>query len=443
MNFFKYKKRILYFISGLILSTVIAFITCNITFLQNIINNYHNETLKDFETYNWKASENELISLEDPQIILPELDIYVNNLLLQFTLIDAPNDNMILYYQERGDTDFSVEKSVILPLKMEDRSQNIAVNKYVHALRLDLTEERGVALQLDHIEINPRNIEFSFTSFMIGLLTFVFWIILFTFRNFIREIWDSRDILKTLIINDLKSRYAGSFLGMVWAFVQPVLTIIVFWYVFELGFKNPPVDNIQYILWFIPAYIPWMFFSDVAVNAVACISEYSYLVKKMKFKVSVLPIIKVCSSFLIHFCFIIFMVIVFLCYHRKPALIQLQVIYYCFALCVFLIGLSWLISAIAVFVKDFAQIINVVLQLGFFMIPIFWNPNAMSAVVLKVLKLNPLYYIVQGYRESMIDGISFLTHPELTIYFWFITLIIFVTGAKLFDKVHVHFADLL
>ena len=67
----------------------------------------------------------------------------------------------------------------------------------------------------------------------------------------------------------------------------------------------------------------------------------------------------------------------------------------------------------------------------------------MSAVVLKVLKLNPLYYIVQGYRESMIDGISFLTHPELTIYFWFITLIIFVTGAKLFDKVHVHFADLL
>lgn len=443
MNFFKYKKRILYFISGLILSTVIAFITCNITFLQNIINNYHNETLKDFETYNWKASENELISLEDPQIILPELDIYVNNLLLQFTLIDAPNDNMILYYQERGDTDFSVEKSVILPLKMEDRSQNIAVNKYVHALRLDLTEERGVALQLDHIEINPRNIEFSFTSFMIGLLTFVFWIILFTFRNFIREIWDSRDILKTLIINDLKSRYAGSFLGMVWAFVQPVLTIIVFWYVFELGFKNPPVDNIQYILWFIPAYIPWMFFSDVAVNAVACIREYSYLVKKMKFKVSVLPIIKVCSSFLIHFCFIIFMVIVFLCYHRKPALIQLQVIYYCFALCVFLIGLSWLISAIAVFVKDFAQIINVVLQLGFFMIPIFWNPNAMSAVVLKVLKLNPLYYIVQGYRESMIDGISFLTHPELTIYFWFITLIIFVTGAKLFDKVHVHFADLL
>ena len=384
-----------------------------------------------------------MISLEDPQIILPELDIYVNNLLLQFTLIDAPNDNMILYYQERGDTDFSVEKSVILPLKMEDRSQNIAVNKYVHALRLDLTEERGVALQLDHIEINPRNIEFSFTSFMIGLLTFVFWIILFTFRNFIREIWDSRDILKTLIINDLKSRYAGSFLGMVWAFVQPVLTIIVFWYVFELGFKNPPVDNIQYILWFIPAYIPWMFFSDVAVNAVACISEYSYLVKKMKFKVSVLPIIKVCSSFLIHFCFIIFMVIVFLCYHRKPALIQLQVIYYCFALCVFLIGLSWLISAIAVFVKDFAQIINVVLQLGFFMIPIFWNPNAMSAVVLKVLKLNPLYYIVQGYRESMIDGISFLTHPELTIYFWFITLIIFVTGAKLFDKVHVHFADLL
>lgn len=443
MNFFKYKKRILYFISGLIVSGFIAFITCNTLFLQNVVNNYHSETLKSFEKYHWVESENGLISLEDPQIIFPNLDVYINNLSLQFTLIDAAPANIILYYQEDGDTDFSSEKSVMLPIENGKVTQEIIVKKHVQSLRLDLTEESGVTLLLDHVEINPQKAGFSLSGFIMGLLTFAFWIILFAFRNFIREIWDSRDILKTLIINDLKSRYAGSFLGMVWAFVQPVLTIIVFWYVFELGFKNPPVDNIQYILWFIPAYIPWMFFSDVAVNAVACIREYSYLVKKMKFKVSVLPIIKVCSSFLIHFCFIIFMVIVFLCYRRKPALIQLQVIYYCFALCIFLIGLAWLISAIAVFVKDFAQIINVVLQLGFFMIPIFWNPNAMSSVVLKVLKLNPLYYIVQGYRESMIDGISFWTHPELTIYFWLITLIIFVAGARLFDKVHVHFADLL
>lgn len=443
MRISRYKNRVLYFVICFIAAIFVSFIICNATVLENIAKNYSANKWSDFESYHWLDTKDGFVSMEDPQIIFHDINTYVNDLNLHLELDNALSGNVILYYQEPGDTEFTAVKSMSVPFNSKQKSQPIYVRRYVQSLRIDLTEHAGVNLNYDYIEINSRAVTISNTAIILGLLVFSFCIILFSFRNFIREIWDSRDILKTLILNDLKSRYAGSFLGMIWAFVQPVLTIAVFWYVFELGFKNPPVENIQYILWFIPAYIPWMYFSDVAVNAVACIREYSYLVKKMKFKVSILPIIKVCSSFLIHFCFIVFMIVVFLCYHRKPMFMQLQVLYYCFALCIFLIGLAWLISAISVFIKDFAQIINVVLQLGFFMIPIFWNPSAMGETVLMVLKFNPLYYIVQGYRESMIDGISFLAHPELTIYFWLVTLIVFVIGAKLFDKVHVHFADLL
>ena len=62
--------------------------------------------------------------------------------------------------------------------------------------------------------------------------------------------------------NDLKARYSGSAFGLVWAYVQPLVTVLVFWYVFQVGFRNPPVSNIEYILWFAAGYIPWTFFSD-------------------------------------------------------------------------------------------------------------------------------------------------------------------------------------
>ena len=111
-------------------------------------------------------------------------------------------------------------------------------------------------------------------------------------------------LLRKLVGNDLKSRYSGSAFGIVWAFIQPLVTVLVFWYVFQLGFRNPPIDNVEYILWFIAGYIPWSFFSDGMQSATNVLYEYSYLVKKMKFKVWMLPLIKVFSFYsFVFYCF--------------------------------------------------------------------------------------------------------------------------------------------
>lgn len=78
----------------------------------------------------------------------------------------------------------------------------------------------------------------------------------------ISDLIEQINLITKLVKNDLKSRYSGSAFGMVWAYVQPLVTVLVFWYVFQVGFKNPPVDNIEYILWFIAGYIPWIYFND-------------------------------------------------------------------------------------------------------------------------------------------------------------------------------------
>jgi len=120
-----------------------------------------------------------------------------------------------------------------------------------------------------------------------------------------------------------------------------------------------------------------------------------------------------------------------------------QVVYYLFAVTCFLIGLAWLTSAIAVFMKDFTQIISIILQIGFFIIPVFWNDAEMSPKVLTLLKFNPVFYVIQGYRDSMLNSVFFWDRPAYTAYYWSITIIIFVAGIKLFQKLRKHFADLI
>ncbi len=257
------------------------------------------------------------------------------------------------------------------------------------------------------------------------------------------EMWQQFELIQTLVKNDLKSRYAGSFFGLVWAFAQPVLTILVFWYVFELGFRTAPVNEVRFILWFIPAYIPWVYFQDAVIGTAGCLREYSYLVKKIKFPVHVLPAVKILSSLVIHSFFIVFMIVIFLLYRYPVPALVIQLVYYMSAMTFFLAGLGLLMSAIAVFMKDFTQIINILLQLGFFMIPVFWNVTDMKPEVVMALKINPVFYIVQGYRDSLLDGVAFWEHPLYTVYFWSVSGILFAAGAGLFQTSRKHFADLI
>ena len=263
------------------------------------------------------------------------------------------------------------------------------------------------------------------------------------FFYFLSDIYKSRALLFDLAKNDLKSRYAGSFFGIVWAFVQPLVTMLVFWYVFQIGFRNPPVENIEFILWFVCAYIPWIYFNDGVSAASNCLYEYGYLVKKVKFRTSALPIVKVFSSSIIHLFFIVVIFIMFLLYGYNFSFMWLQAFYYSFCLFVFLTGISWLVSSISVFFKDFGQIINIALQIGFWLTPIFWAPDNMSSNVIQVLKFNPLYYVTQGYRDCFITGIAFWERGMITLYFWGISAILFVVGAVVFQRLRPHFADML
>lgn len=242
--------------------------------------------------------------------------------------------------------------------------------------------------------------------------------------------------------NDIKAKYANSLFGIVWAFAMPLVTILVFWYVFQLGFKNLPVDDAPYILWFSAAYIPWIFFVDFTTAGCNSLVEYSFLVKKIKFDICNIPFIKMISALFVHLFFIGFLFVMYFIYGNHPSLYNLQVLYYSLCVCVLGLGLTWLLSSINVFFKDLNSFYNIVIQIGFWVTPILWNESTMvDEGVKKVLSFNPMHYVVNGYRDSLLFDKWFWEKPYETIVFWATAIVFMVIGKIVFSKLQPFFAD--
>lgn len=261
--------------------------------------------------------------------------------------------------------------------------------------------------------------------------------------NILKEVYQNRKIIMSLSKNDFKNRYSGSIFGIVWGFIPPIMTILIYWFIFNIGFRVIPIDGVPYLLWLVAGLVPWFFFAEAITSATNSFIEYSYLVKKVVFKVSMIPLVKVISIFFVHIFFLCVIMYIFLMHGYTPRIINLQIFYYSFCLFVLVVSISFITASINVFFRDTTQIIMVFLQIGIWMSPIMWNINMFPVKYVKILKLNPLYYIIQGYRDSLIYGVSLTKHVGQGVYFWVITLSLFIIGAYLFKKLKPHFADLL
>ena len=259
------------------------------------------------------------------------------------------------------------------------------------------------------------------------------------------ELYQNRKLVLSLAKNDFKTKYAGSYLGIVWAFIQPIVTILVYWFVFSVGLKAGTVIPYRFVLYLVSGIVPWFFFQDALNGGTNALIEYNYLVKKVVFKISILPIVKIISALFVHVFFVVFALILCACYGYTPSLYTLQIIYY--SICTFLLvlGLVYATSAIVIFFRDLTQIISIFLQVGVWLTPIMWDINMLSSHpwLIKLFKLNPMYYVVTGYRDSMLGHVGIWNHASWTIYFWVVTILLFGLGSVIFKRLKPHFADVL
>lgn len=257
-----------------------------------------------------------------------------------------------------------------------------------------------------------------------------------------RDIISDRKMLWELSKNDFKARFASSMLGIVWAYIQPLATILVFWYVFQVGLRSNDVDGLPFIVWYTPAFLIWTFFQDTLSTMTNSIRDYSYLVRKVNFNVSLIPFVKLISGSFVHIAFIVFIFVINLVYGVPVSVYNVQVLYYFFCTVALLTGLGLICSTVTPFVGDIPNVVSVVLQVLFWATPIVWNPIILTEEVARVMKLNPMFYICTGYRETFLGQSWFWDRPE-TPWFWLGVIILILIGGHLFRKMNKDFVDVL
>ena len=259
------------------------------------------------------------------------------------------------------------------------------------------------------------------------------------------ELFQSRMLIWKLSKNDFKKRYAGSYLGIVW-----VVTVLMYWIVFDkvfqarVQFVASDGEAPPYVLYLMAGLVPWFYFSEAISQGTMALVEYTYLVKKVVFNISILPIIKVIAATFIHLFFVGILFVVAVCYGYMPTIYTLQLFYYSFCLFLFVLALSYLTSALVVFIRDLQQAIAIALQIGMWATPIMWNIKMLPSDNMKTLfKLNPLVYIVNGYRSAIFEKEWFWEHFYSSTYFWIFTISMFCIGTLVFRRLRSHFADVL
>ena len=260
---------------------------------------------------------------------------------------------------------------------------------------------------------------------------------------FFKEIFRRKFQIAELTRRDFKQRYAGSFLGLLWVFLEPLAFILILWFVFSLGFKANPSQDVPFVAYLFVGLIVYNFFVDAVSASTSVIRSYAYLVTKVNFSLSILPIVKIISALILHVVFILLVLVVLIFNDIVPSLFWFQTLYYLFAYIAFILGLGWLLSAFGAFIRDMAQIVGIFLRFAFWVTPIFWNITMLPEKYRVYLNINPLVYIVQGYRESMIYNVPFWHHPYSTTYFWAVTFLLLLLGSLVFKKLMPHFADVL
>jgi len=252
-------------------------------------------------------------------------------------------------------------------------------------------------------------------------------------------------LLVTLTKQSLLNRYAGSALGLVWTIIQPLLFMTAFWLIFAFGLKGVALTGHQvpFVASFFCGFASWMIFQEATVGGVSSITGSSFLVKKIAFPVEVIPLVPIMTGIIAHTSVLVLFFITMYVYDLSISLMAIQAVYYLVCMCLFCAGLNWLLSSMAVFLKDIPHLVQSVISVALWISPVFWDPNALQGKFRLLVFVNPASYPVIGYKYAFLYQSPFWEHPWHALYFWTVTIALLVLGSGIFTRLRPHFADVL
>ena len=254
--------------------------------------------------------------------------------------------------------------------------------------------------------------------------------------NVFKELYRYRELLKTSIQKEIRGKYKGSILGVLWSFLNPLLMVVVYAIVFPYLMRMTQ-DN--YLVFLIVGVIPWVFFTNVVTSGCNCVWINGNIIKKVYFPREILPI-SVVGAGLVNFaisCIIILIFCLFSGIGFSINLLWLPVI--AIVQCMLSLGMLFILSAINVYVRDIEYLVQFIMNLVFYATPIIYNVSIFPAKFRWVLYLNPLAHLIDAYRAIF----YYKTMPNLTSLgiVGLISFVVLVLGYLIFKRMEKGFAE--
>ncbi|MFC0213247.1 ABC transporter permease [Paenibacillus chartarius] len=258
--------------------------------------------------------------------------------------------------------------------------------------------------------------------------------------------WNNRELIAQLTKREISSRYRGSYLGIVWSFIIPIVMMVIYTFVFSVIFKakweNQTTGQLEFALLLFSGIIAYNIFSEIVSRAPTLILNNSNYVKKVVFPLEIISIVSVLSAL---FHFLINAVILLLSLMLIQHSLHVTVVFLplvILPLILLSLGLSWFFSALGVYIRDINHIIGLALQALMFLSPIFYSISSIPNKGIQTLYyLNPISYVVEDMRKIMVWGQ--LPDWNFFIIGLFISLVICLGGLMWFKKTRKGFADVL
>jgi len=257
-------------------------------------------------------------------------------------------------------------------------------------------------------------------------------------------LWRNRSLIRTMVRRDILGRYRGSFGGVFWTLLNPLLLMLTYFFVFGVvlnaRFGNDP-SRTGFALYFLAGMLPWLAFSEAAGRAPTVMIEHRNFVKKLVFAVETLPFNLVISGLVSEIFGLALFSAGFLIARGTlpasvlwlPLLIVPQIL--------FTAGVAWWLAALGVFVRDLGQVIGFLLTLWFFLTPICYPEASLPSMAAPLLAKNPIYVLVRGYRAVFLEGHAPAFAPLWKL--WLVSIAAFVAGHACFYKLRKSFADII
>lgn len=252
-----------------------------------------------------------------------------------------------------------------------------------------------------------------------------------------KEIYAYREMIFSLVRRDLKGRYKGSVLGFLWTFINPLLQLMVYTFVFSTVMRSGIED---YYLFLFVALVPWLFFSTSLTGGASSILAQKEMVKKIYFPREILPIAYTTSQFVnMLLSFIVIFVILLISGKglNTEALLYLPIIM--FIEYILSLGVAMLSSAVTVYFKDFEYILGILAMAWQFLSPVMYAVDMVPEEVMPIFKMNPMTPILIAYR----DILYYKKSPDLSTLIQAIIfgVILLIVGWLIFGKLKRHFVE--